>query len=269
MQGYTEAFAEATAYETACANAASAECTTFINDKTKEFEADQKARKDNTMSNTMFTLQRVSDADLNSAIGLIRTQDINALQNAIDSSNGLSNDAINHDLGLTKRQFEINEYHYYNKLDTLFFLQLFFIAALVMAILIYFNRRGLLTTQMTGILTALLAVILIIMGISRYFYTIRTRDRRLWHRRYFKTEKDPGGPLLSNCPGPSATPLTVDLNAIFDNTEVQCAIETSDEFDKWKKATNKEIENQINKSVMPASIFAPSGFTVSSKCRKR
>ncbi len=282
MRSYSEAFVDSTplTFETACPlgsdgkpNYQAADCLKFITDRKNEFVSEQQTRKDNTMANALNTFQRVSDADRNSAIGMIRTQDMIGLQNAVASHTTGLKSTYDYDLGVSKRQFEINEYNYYNKLDTLFFLQLFFIAVLVMAIIVYFNRRGTITTQMTGILTALLAIMLIVTGVSRYFYTIRTRDRRLWHRRYFATEKDPGPALLSTCPGPSSADATatINLNAIFDASSIDCALETKKSFTDWRDAANAEVQNQLQKGTLPGSVFAsgPSSFRVSEKCRKR
>jgi hypothetical protein len=225
-------------------------------------------RKNNAMANAMETTSRVYDADRNSAYSMIRSADMLNQVDVLRTINEGASNNYNHDIDLTRRQFEINEYHYHNKLDTLFFLQLLFIAVIIMAILIYFNRTGTLTTKMTGILTAILAIVLVVVGISRYFYTERTRDRRLWHRRYFKKEKEPGPDLLTTCPGPSST-TTVNLNALFSAEDISCAKETNKNFNAWAEAAEAEVKSQQTNSVLPESIFEGKGVALGKSCKRR
>jgi hypothetical protein len=251
-------------YDAACSDIASAPCTTFIEKAIGDYSTDQMTRKDNAIANVMYTANRVFDADKNSSYAIIRSSDIKKFQDEMDV-NGTQFDKLKHDVDLTRRQFEINEYHYHNKLDTLFFLQVFFIAVLIMAILIYFNRRGMLTTQMTGLLTAILSVIVIIIAVSRYFYTIRTRDRRLWHRRYFQTERAPSDPLISVC-GPSAQNITVNLNSKFTQDEIQCGIDTNEKYDTWLESVNAEAKAQM-KGTNASSLF--SSYQLAPSCKRR
>ena len=264
----------ASGFETACGlsstdgKRALAPCASFLKDATDTYAAEQMLRKDNSMKYAAMNMRQAMDADINARVSQIRNSDL--MTNATFFGNYINSQAngYTHDVDITKRQFEINEYHYYNKLDTLFFLQVFFIAVLTMAVLLYFNRRGTLTTQMTGLLTALLAVILVIVGVSRYFYTTRTRDRRLWHRRYFQTEKDPRPDLISDrCPGAPST--TINLNALFDTSTIDCAKDTLDARDEWLKQAETEAKNQMLGGVSAASIFASSGPGIPERCKRR
>jgi hypothetical protein len=248
---------------------AAAPCVAFINNAVGEFVADQNTRKNSAMENVLHTANRVFDADMATSMALIRSNDVKASQEIINDLNSRVEGSLKHDVDLTRRQFEINEYHYYNKLDTLFFLQVFFIAVLVMIIMIYFNRRGYLTTNMTGVLTALLAVLLVIIGVSRYFYTIRTRDRRLWHRRHFQTEKDPAPPLVTTCPGaPSSTETVINLNALFSTGQVQCAMDANENNKKWLKEMNAEAAHQMASGNRVESIFASIGPNKPDSCKR-
>jgi hypothetical protein len=248
---------------------ASAPCQSFIENAIGDYSTDQMTRKNAAMENVLNTAKRVFDADQATSMAYIRSNDVRASQDVLNNLNNRVQGSLKHDVDLTRRQYEINEYHYYNKLDTLFFLQVFFIAVLVMIILIYFNRRGYLTMNMAGLLTALLAILLVIIGVSRYFYTIRTRDRRLWHRRYFQTEKDPGDQLVTTCPGaPSGTETVVNLNALFSKDTVQCAMDSKNSYKAWLKDANKEAANQMASSANPASIFASMGPNTPDTCRR-
>jgi hypothetical protein len=243
-------------------------CSAYITSVANTLTTDQMNRKDAAVTSVMAFSQRIYDADRNATLAQTRSTDLKNAMDSITSINASANNGLKRDLDVTRRQFEINEYHYYNKLDTLFFLQLLFISVLVMAILIYFNRRGTLTTKMTGILTAILAVLLIVIGVSRYFYTERTRDRRLWHRRYFQTEKDPGPDLITRCPGPSST-TNVNLNALFDAEDITCAIETKDAIKAWANSANEEAKSQINTSAIPESVFSQFGYTKPTSCKRK
>ncbi len=257
-------------YDVACGSSgeriASPSCATYVTGRINEYATEQMTRKDNAIANAMYTANRVFDADKNSSYAMIRSNDVLRARDIVTNvaSGDLRKTTLDNDV--TRRQFEINEYHYHNKLDTLFFLQVFFIAVLVMAILFYFNRRGFLTTKMTGFLIALLAIVVLIIAISRYFYTIRTRDRRLWHRRYFQTEKEPSPDLITTCPGPS-TGTTINLNALFDTDQVQCAIDTNARYNTWRETVDAEIASQT-KGTNASGYFTSSSPTPAS-CKRR
>jgi hypothetical protein len=255
-------------YDAACgASINSPSCGAFVTRVINTYTTDQMKRKDNAVANVLYTANRVFDADKNSNYALIRSNDVNDMQKTLTDVNTADIKKVEHDVDLTRRQFEINEYHYHNKLDTLFFLQVFFIAVIVMVILMYFNRRGYLTTQMTGLLTAILAIVVVLIAVTRYFYTIRTRDRRLWHRRYFQSEREPSEKLLNVCPGPSTGEATINLNALFDKEDIQCAIDATSEYKKWLDATNKEAESQMKGLGNASSLFGGS-FNKPDSCKR-
>jgi hypothetical protein len=224
--------------------------------------------KDQTFANVLTTAQ-TNFGGVVSKVGERETQQ-NALlmQTAQSSSDERIRNMYVHDEQLTKRQFQINEYHYNNKLEFLFFLQLMFISVLVMAILIYLNRNGTLTTQMTAISTMVLAVLVLIVGASRYFYTRRTRDRNMWNRRYFATEDAPAVDLFpSTCGGPTST-TTINLDALVDPRTTQCALETNDALKSLREATEAEIKLQMQGNDA-SSLWASSlNLGANSKCKK-
>ena len=264
---FKEGFQTVAGFDAACANIASAPCQAFITTAIGDYTTNVLQNKDNSVANVMYNANRVFDADKNSSYALIRSNDVIRAQTALKDVTQGDVKKVEHDVELTRRQFEINEYHYHNKLDTLFFLQVFFIAVLVIAILMYFNRQGLLTTQMTGLLMAILAVIVFIIGVSRYFYTIRTRDRRLWHRRYFQAERNPPEQLFNVCGPSAAKETTINLNALFSNSQIQCGLDANEEYDRWAKTVNAEAEAQM-KGENATSIFS-TGFNKPASCKRR
>lgn len=236
-----------TPYEDACkTNAASPTCTQYVTGKLSAISTEAMSRKQNTFDKTYIDLQRTMDMDHNATSYGIRNQDMLTMKKFISDYNNQIQTDTDYNESMSKRQFEINEYFYYNKLDTLFFLQVFFIVGLIMAMVLYGNRVGYLSTRQAGMATLILTLLVVIVGVTRYFYTTRTRDHRLWHRRYFGSEEDDKGPLLKcpdTAPGPAGSPLpaiTVDLNAIFAKNTTQCGSDAYKKTKKWVKELNDE-----------------------------
>lgn len=224
--------------------------------------------KDDTFAKVMGDATQSLNSVLATAALKTRTQEAANLSASQNSKDTMVMNMYNHDIDLSKRQFQINEYHYNNKLEFLFFLQLLFIAVLVMAILVYLNKNGTLTTQMTAISTMVLALVVVIVGVSRYLYTRRTRDRYLWNRRYFATETTPGADLFpSTCPGPTGV-TTINMDAIIDPRTTQCAIEASDAFKKLQEVADKEIQSQMQGTDASSLWSASLSLGPSSSCKK-
>lgn len=259
-------------YEQSCgvngANLGDDPCRTYIEASADKFLKNQMDRKDNAMAAARAAAQRVMDADRNSSVALIRSQNLYDSTGFINTINNSLTKNYDYDNDVSRRQFEINEYHYHNKLDTLFFLQLLFITVLIMAILIYFTRRGTLTPKMTGILTAVLAVVLILVAVSRYFYTNRIRDRRLWHRRYFQKEKTPQTYASTTC-GPTPSRNAIDITGLFSQEEVACAAEANENVKKWFENQELEAKNQMAGTGIPGSIFQGLQVAGTPSCKRR
>lgn len=263
-----EQFQTQSAFQTACStNPSSSECQSFVNARINEITTDAGLRKQNALATTYEYLYRTADMDKANAALATRNTNISSVYNFINDYNTKLQQTVDYDKAASKRQFEINEYYYHNKLETLFFLQLFFISGIIMAILIYLNNRGLLTPAMTGTATLLLFLIVLFVGVTRYFYTKRTRDNRLWHRRYFGTEGE-AAPDLLKCPGPSvAGDVEVNLNALVDPNITQCAAEIDDQQEKWFETANAEAKAFIEAGAPVSSIFSGS-LNVPKVCRK-
>jgi hypothetical protein len=271
FQAVTSSFEEAcgtggTAY-------ASQPCTNYVNARMTEIGEEAANRKQNTFTKTFTDFQRTVDMDHQAVYSGVRNANLKNVASYIKDHNNSVRTTVNHDKDMSKRQFEINEYYYNNKLDTLFFLQVFLISTLTMAIILYMNKKGYLTTPMTGLLTLLLTVIVVIVGVTRYFYTTRTRDRRLWHKRYFQTEGEPKPDLLS-CPvsgptsGPTAYPI-LNLNAILDENTTQCYADMKKTLNEWNDALAQEAENQILGKGGVKSIWGSPSASLPESCKKR
>ena len=175
-------------------------------------------------------LGRYMDMDHNANFYKSRSDDVNNLTSQISSNNERIKNGLLRDKDVTKRQFEINEWSNYNKLETLFFLQVFFISSLAMAILIYFHKTGVLNNALAGLLTGLLLTVVVIIGVYRYYYTRRTRDTRLWHRRTFAKEEPVKAPLRCDKDGN----IQFDAEELIPKEVRDCASDISQRFESWE-----------------------------------
>jgi hypothetical protein len=138
-----------------------------------------------------------TDATRNSAIQgslfyyLQRNRDLDAMGTVIKNKNEAEIGTQKYNNQLALRQYEINEWSYNNKMDTLFVFQVLFITLMLAAGLVYLNGAGFLSQTIVGILVGILLVIDIVILISRVRYTNKTRDKRYWNKRRFPTKALP------------------------------------------------------------------------------
>lgn len=156
-------------------------------------------RKQNAFQKAQIDLGRYMDMHHNVNFYKTRSGDVNALTGVMLENNNKIQYEIRKDKDNSKRQFEINEWYNYDKLETLFFLQIVFMVSLSVAIVMYWSKQGLITAGFAGILYGILGLIVIGVGVHKYFYTEKTRDVKLWHRRRFASAPPPPPPIC----GPS------------------------------------------------------------------
>lgn len=187
---------------------------------------------------SQIELARYMNMDHNANFYKTRTADVDRMMNAIKAHNESIGTSAEANKDNSKRQFEINEWYNYSKLETLFFLQLFFISSLCMAIVVFLQKNSLITNTVAALLTGALVLIVVITGVYRTYYTERTRDPRLWHRRRFATVAGPdSGPAKCGSGGT----LDVDLNAIFPKAATQCVDDYASRFNEWQKNIQTEM----------------------------
>lgn len=87
--------------------------------------------------------------------------------------------------GLASRQNEINEWANFNKLDTLYIMQILFVSLSFIGILAYLLSTGLIGQSLFTFLCYVIALISVIMLIVRWRYTNVARDGRYWHKARF------------------------------------------------------------------------------------
>ncbi len=212
----------------------------FVNERVDQMTNEAFHRKRTAFQKAQIDLSRYMDMDHNANFYRTRNADLERVQQAIDDNNNRIASQIGADKDNSKRQYEINEYFYHNKLETLFFLQLFFISMLAMAIVLYLQKTNFLTGTMAGLLTVLIILVVLITGVYRYTYTSQTRDKRLWHRRYFP-EEAPTPPSALKC-GPNGQ-IEFDLNRIIPVGVTQCGEEAVLNTARAMESMGKEMEN--------------------------
>lgn len=130
-----------------------------------------------------------------------RNQDLKEIGGAFDGQNKSAISTAKYNNDLANRQYEINQWSYENKMDTLFVFQLLFISLVISAILLYLTKIGIFGNALLGLLNGILLVLVILVLVVRAIYTERIRDQRYWNRRVFnKKAVSQGSGPGSICP---------------------------------------------------------------------
>lgn len=154
----------------------------------------------------------MSETDINAIQAQIVRSGTNDLIQGINSSEGSSQNALTYGMYINRnntianiaddmtaqnnklkngpardtytRQGEINEWQAQNKLDTLFFLQSLFIFLVILVILVFLRQYGLLVGSAFYVVVGLFLAILVGIMWNRASYTLYSRDKRYWNRRF-------------------------------------------------------------------------------------
>jgi hypothetical protein len=161
--------------------------------------SDVKNRKQSAFQKAQIDLGRYMDMHHNVNFYKTRSGDVNAITGVMLENNRRIQHSIEQDKENSKRQFEINEWYNYDKLETLFFLQIVFMSSLASAIVMYLTKKGMITLGFAGILYSLLGLSVAGVGLYKYYYTEGPRDVKLWHRRRFPKAGPTPPP---SCPDP-------------------------------------------------------------------
>ena len=122
-----------------------------------------------------------------------RNQDLKDLGNTFDAQNKTAISVTKFNNDLANRQYEINQWGYENKMDTLFVFQLLFVSLVLSAIFVYLSKIGLFGAPLLGLLCGILLITVILVLVVRSIYTARSRDQRYWNRRQFNKKSVPQG----------------------------------------------------------------------------
>jgi hypothetical protein len=222
----------------------------YVNTRINEMTDEIFNRKRTAFQKAHIDLSRYMDMDHNSNFYATRSADVSRMTSAMAGNNERIKRALINDKDLSKRQFEINEWYNYNKLETLFYLQLFFIVSLTMAIIIYLQKGGTISNAGAAGLTMVLCAIVAIVGVYRYYYTNRIRDTRLWHRRTFE-KAPPVHPPVKCDPNGN---IDIDLNSVFPEAATECAAGLANKFGSFQDSLINEISSFSEDGKAPSSL---------------
>jgi hypothetical protein len=133
-----------------------------------------------------------SDNNITSAAYyLTRSKDLTNLAKSVDDMTlkQLAPSRINN--GLSNRQTEINEWANFNKLDTLYFLQVLFISLSLVGILCFLVSNGSINQSLFTFLAYTIAILATLVILLRWRYTRTQRDSRYWHKARFPMQTTP------------------------------------------------------------------------------
>lgn len=149
--------------------------------------------------NDLFDQMIGADNNITStAYYLARTRDLTDFAKDVDEVmvNQLNATEIN--AGLASRQNEINEWSNFNKLDTLYIMQILFVSLSFVGILAFLLSSGSISQTLFAFVSYFIAAIAILMLIIRWRYTNVARDGRYWHKAKF--QKQPNVYVAPVCP---------------------------------------------------------------------
>lgn len=188
------------------------------------------SQRDNTFQKLYGDMTNASNTQNNIYYYYVRNKDLDTVQQQLMNITKYDADSIINDKDLAQRQYEINQWAYGNKMDTLFIFQMILIGLVLVAPLLYFSRGGFIPTSvLTGTAVLLTAIITLTIAV-RAQYTIFSRDQKYWNRKQFDRQGGPPIPVANACTvataggsaaaatsGPTGSNITLDtdLNNLF------------------------------------------------------
>lgn len=100
--------------------------------------------------------------------------------------------------GVAGRQNEINEWSNFNKLDTLYIMQILFVSLSFIGILAFLLSNGLISQTLFTFVSYCVALVAVLMLVVRWRYTNVARDGRYWHKARFP--RQPNTYVAPVCP---------------------------------------------------------------------
>jgi len=161
--------------------------------KAQQYSADrQNKQADETLQikrgnfqKAFYDMGRYMDMDHHARYYDVRNTDLNSAQNNIVQIAEANTSSLKYDLDNTKRQFLVNEWYAQNKLESLFFLQVAFLAMVSALIVIMLGKMNVFPWIFGKYVVFIIASAAAILAIYRFNYTRYTRDVRYWNKRKF------------------------------------------------------------------------------------
>jgi hypothetical protein len=171
----------------------------YVSNNINTIVAEIGLNKQNNYSNVFNQVQHADRNIVNANTYLNKVTDYTNVANEIDTitNKNLQKNSIN--TGVLNRQVEINEWSNFNKLDTLYVLQVLFIGLCVVCILAYLMLQGLISPYLFKFISYTIAVVAIVMIALRWRYTSLSRNKRYWHKAEFPRLNKPVTPP-EQCP---------------------------------------------------------------------
>jgi hypothetical protein len=132
-----------------------------------------------------YDMGRYMDMDHHARYYDVRNTDLNRAQNNIVQIADANTSSLKYDLDNTKRQFLVNEWYAQNKLESLFFLQVAFLAMVSAMIVIMLGKMNAFPWIFGKYVVFIIASGAAILALYRFNYTRYTRDVRYWNKRKF------------------------------------------------------------------------------------
>ena len=132
-----------------------------------------------------YDMGRYMDMDHHARYYDVRNTDLNRAQNNIVQIAEANTSSLKFDMDNTKRQFLVNEWYAQNKLESLFFLQVAFLAMVSSMIVIMLGKMNLFPWIFGKYVVFIIASAAAILALYRFNYTRYTRDVRYWNKRKF------------------------------------------------------------------------------------
>ena len=133
----------------------------------------------------VYDMGRYMDMDHHARYYDTRNTDLNNAQQNIIQMVSANAGSMTFDTDNTRRQFLVNEYYAQNKLESLFFLQIAFLAMITSLIVITLGRMGVFPWLFGKYVVFIIAAAAAILALYRFNYTRYTRDVRYWNKRKF------------------------------------------------------------------------------------
>jgi len=161
--------------------------------KAQQYKADRDSKKftetleikRGNFQKAAIDMARYMDMDHHARYYDTRNTDLGAAQNNIIQIANANSSSLTFDMDNTKRQFLVNEWYAQNKLESLFFLQVAFLALVTSLIVIMLGKMNVVPWLLGKYLVFIIATAAAIMALYRFNYTRYTRDVRYWNKRKF------------------------------------------------------------------------------------
>jgi hypothetical protein len=130
----------------------------------------------------------------------VRSRDLANLTKDVDTMavKQLNVSEINN--GVARRQHEINEWSNFNKLDTLYLLQISLITLSFIASLAFLSYNDVINQTLFTFLSCTAIFIASIIIVVRWRYTNVARDGRYWHKGKFRKQEGKMNASIPSCP---------------------------------------------------------------------